>query len=95
MNWFKGIWHGIVNISKKVLGVFGPALASAVAQSAAEFFPQALALVTQAETNPQLSGGTAKRDWVLGQLKAQLPGMAVRTMDYAIVNAVAQISQAP
>ena len=92
---FKGVWRGIVGISKQVLAVFGRALQSFVAQEAAGYYQTVLGLVREAES----TGGTGqqKYDWVIQNVRSRLADQfkntPVRALDFAIHMAVAEISQ--
>jgi hypothetical protein len=97
MNFWKGLWRGIVSVSKRVLSVFGPALQSFVAQQAAEVFQDAVAVVLRAENRG--GSGREKFDWALAEMKTRLGQRAseipTRAIRLAIELAVAQITPPP
>ena len=94
MNFFKGLWRGVVSISKRVLSVFGRALQSYVAAEAAGYYQTVLATVREAESRG--GSGQAKYEWVLSvirdRLAAQWQQTPARALDFAIHMAVAEIS---
>lgn len=96
-NWFKGVWYGIVSISKKVLAVFSRALSSFVAREAAQYYGTVLALVLEAENRG--GSGTEKYQYVRGNIRSRLESQfrdtPQRALNFAIEMAVAEISKQP